>query len=34
MPKYIAVVGTIDSKGDQIEYLKKRIEQGGIVRLS
>lgn len=29
MPKSIAVIGTMDTKGDQIEYLKKQIENQG-----
>jgi uncharacterized protein (UPF0261 family) len=29
MPKYIALVGTLDTKGNQIEYVKKKIEEGG-----
>jgi uncharacterized protein (UPF0261 family) len=29
MSKFIAVIGTLDTKGDQIEYLKQRIEARG-----
>ena len=29
MPKYIAIVGTLDTKGDQVKYIKKRIEGEG-----
>jgi uncharacterized protein (UPF0261 family) len=29
MPKSIAVIGTMDTKGDQIEYLKHQIEDRG-----
>ncbi|MFC1820459.1 Tm-1-like ATP-binding domain-containing protein, partial [Thermodesulfobacteriota bacterium] len=29
MPKSVAIVGTLDTKGDQIEYLKQRIEARG-----
>ena len=27
--KYIAIIGTLDTKGDQIEYLKEKIEEQG-----
>jgi uncharacterized protein (UPF0261 family) len=29
MPKYIAIVATLDTKGDQVEYIKKKIEEEG-----
>lgn len=29
MPRYIAIVGTLDTKGDQVRYIKKRIEAAG-----
>ena len=29
MPKYIAIVGTLDTKGDQVEYIKEKIEENG-----
>ena len=29
MEKAIAIIGTLDTKGDQIEYLKKLIEDQG-----
>jgi uncharacterized protein (UPF0261 family) len=29
MPKYIATVGTLDTKGDQVEYLSKKIQDKG-----
>ena len=29
MPKYVVVVATMDTKGDQIEYLKDKIEEAG-----
>jgi uncharacterized protein (UPF0261 family) len=29
MPGYIAVVATMDTKGDQVEYLKDKIEEAG-----
>jgi uncharacterized protein (UPF0261 family) len=29
MPKYIAIIGTLDTKGDQVKYIKKRIEGEG-----
>jgi uncharacterized protein (UPF0261 family) len=29
MPKYVAIIGTLDTKGDQIAYIKKRIEGDG-----
>jgi len=29
MPTSIAVIGTMDTKGDQIKYLKKQIENHG-----
>ena len=30
MPKTVAVIGTLDTKGDQIEYLKQLIEARGL----
>jgi uncharacterized protein (UPF0261 family) len=29
MPKYIAIIATLDTKGDQVEYIKKKIEEEG-----
>lgn len=29
MPKSIAIVGTIDTKADQVQYLKEKIEEEG-----
>ena len=29
MPKSIAILGTLDTKGDQLEYLKALIERRG-----
>lgn len=29
MPKSIAVIGTLDTKGDQVEYIKEKIEEEG-----
>ncbi len=29
MPKSIAILGTLDTKGDQLEYLKALIEKQG-----
>jgi uncharacterized protein (UPF0261 family) len=29
MPKYIAIIGTLDTKGDQVEYIKEKIEKEG-----
>ena len=29
MPNYIAIVGTLDTKGDQVEYLRNKIQEEG-----
>jgi len=29
MAKYIAIIGTLDTKGDQVEYIKRKIEEEG-----